>query len=601
MLDKEQLQSLMAETMQAFTPFYWGAMQKAIQDSGVPDAWFFLSLARGSDPQPLSLERVRALAPYGAQGPIVERLEKLAQLELLERVGDDAYRLTDPGRETVEGIFEAAHQDMGAIKTLSAGDVDQLNSLLQRLVKATLESPEPDEKWSLAYSRWTDPGEGAPGAVKTDQYLTDLLRFRDDAHIAAWKPHGVSGRAWEALSFIWQGDVSSAKELVERLPYRSHTAEDYQAALQDLATRGWLAEEAGVYKLTAEGKQVREKAEDETDRYHFIGWSALSEDEVAQLVDLLTRTRESLQAATLGLVRSLAIGVSQGIFGATRDVVTSLIKKHELDKPGYFFFLLATQAFEPDPVSAAHLQARGPYNHPARVDALLSELAEVGLLAPEGSDAYKLTDKARAALHEIHHVFYTHLGEIAVLSAEDLSRLAGFIEKVVQACLEAQEPADKLNLSTSHHAHPSQEYAPLAKIDQHLDDFNAFRDDAHLAAWKPYGVSGHAWEALTFVWRGDARTAKELEKKLPYRGYAAEVYAEALANLAERGWIEEADDAYQATDKGQTLRQQAEDETDRIFFAPWACLNVRESVQLHGLLARLKDELQQLAPDEANV
>ena len=295
MLDKEQLQSLMAETMQAFTPFYWGAMQKAIQDSGVPDAWFFLSLARGSDPQPLSLERVRALAPYGAQGPIVERLEKLAQLELLERVGDDAYRLTDPGRETVEGIFEAAHQDMTSIETLSAGDVDQLNSLLQRLVKATLESPEPDEKWSLAYSRWTDPGEGAPGAVKTDQYLTDLLRFRDDAHIAAWRPHGVSGCAWEALTFVWRSDARTAKELEKKLPYRGYTAEAYAEVLANLVERGWIEEADDGYQATDKGQTLRQQAEDETDRIFFAPWACLNVRESVQLHGLLARLKDELQ------------------------------------------------------------------------------------------------------------------------------------------------------------------------------------------------------------------------------------------------------------------------------------------------------------------
>jgi DNA-binding MarR family transcriptional regulator len=140
----------------------------------------------------------------------------------------------------------------------------------------------------------------------------------------------------------------------------------------------------------------------------------------------------------------------------------------------------------------------------------------------------------------------------------------------------------------------------LAKIDQHLDDLNAFRDDAHLAAWKPYEVSGHAWEALTFVWRGEASTAEELVEKLSSRGHSVEAYTEALAGLVGRGWVEETSDGYRITEKGQALRQQAEEATDRIFFAPWACLDAAENAQLHDLLTRLGHNLQEMTEDSAN-
>ena len=285
MVDKQQLQSLAQDTFQAFAPAYREAMQKAIQDSGAPDNWFALNLARGSDPEPFTIDRFHTLSPYTAKKRQKEVLENLAQLKLLERAGEDAYQLTDQGRKAVEGIFGAAHEKLGKVEPLPADKMDQLNGLLYRLVKATLKAPEPKDKWAMAYSRWTDPGESAARAVKTDQYLTDLLRFRDDAHIAAWKPHNISGQAWEALTFIWRGEANSAEELAERLPFRSYTAQDYEQALQDLTSRGWVVEESGAFKLTEKGKQVREEAEETTDRHFFVGWSALSQDELAQLGD----------------------------------------------------------------------------------------------------------------------------------------------------------------------------------------------------------------------------------------------------------------------------------------------------------------------------
>jgi len=297
MNDQKQLWSLAQEAMRAFEPFYREVMRKAIEDSGVPDDWFALHLARGSAPAPFTVERYHALSPYTARGRQVETLGKLAQLELLERVEEEAYRLTDPGRETVEAIFGAAHQALGAAEPLPAGEMGELNRLLRRLVEATLEAPEPEDKWAIASSRWTDPGEDAAPSVLTDQYLTDLIRFRDDAHLAAWKPYAVSGHAWEALTFVWRGEAGTAAELVEKLPYRSRTVEDYRDALRDLVTRGWVVEESGTYSLTEAGTGVREDAEEATNRLFFAPWACLNGSETARLRELLARMRDELHGA----------------------------------------------------------------------------------------------------------------------------------------------------------------------------------------------------------------------------------------------------------------------------------------------------------------
>lgn len=153
-------------------------------------------------------------------------------------------------------------------------------------------------------------------------------------------------------------------------------------------------------------------------------------------------------------------------------------------------------------------------------------------------------------------------------------------------------------LANSNRFHPDVAYGPLAKIDQHLDDLNAFRDDAHLAAWQPYEVDGRSWEALTLVWRNEAQTAGELAKKLPFRGYTAGDYAESLAELAGRGWLMQVDGLYRLTDEGQQLRQAAEEATDHYFYAPWASLNEDEQARLQNLLIQLKLKLEQLAETE---
>jgi hypothetical protein len=101
MVDRKELWTLLEETMRAFMPYYQVAMRKAIEDTGVPENWGILLLARGCHPKPFSLDRYQLMAPYSARGRLAEILETVAQAELLERVGDGAYTLTDDGLQAV--------------------------------------------------------------------------------------------------------------------------------------------------------------------------------------------------------------------------------------------------------------------------------------------------------------------------------------------------------------------------------------------------------------------------------------------------------------------------------------------------------------------
>jgi hypothetical protein len=67
----------------------------------------------------------------------------------------------------------------------------------------------------------------------------------------------------------------------------------YRAILQNLffATldtemdkRGWVREEAGRYAVAVEGREIRQAAEDATDRYFYTPWSCLSQAELDRVI-----------------------------------------------------------------------------------------------------------------------------------------------------------------------------------------------------------------------------------------------------------------------------------------------------------------------------
>jgi hypothetical protein len=181
---------------------------------------------------------------------------------------------------------------------LKESDVVRLENTLSRLIEASLAAPTPPGSWCVRYSRRRAPGEDAPNLTKIIQYFEDFNAFRDDAHMAAFQPHDVPGFAWEAFSHIYQGDMSTVEVLHEALAYRGYSPSEYRAALDDLSQRGWLeqANGTGSYRITEEGRTVREEAERLTDDYFYAPWQILSENEIGELETLLCQLRDEAQA-----------------------------------------------------------------------------------------------------------------------------------------------------------------------------------------------------------------------------------------------------------------------------------------------------------------
>jgi DNA-binding MarR family transcriptional regulator len=201
----------------------------------------------------------------------------------------------------------------------------------------------------------------------------------------------------------------------------------------------------------------------------------------------------------------------------------------------------------------------------------------------------------------VNDSFYKRLGELEVLTDEELQEVSDILDRLIKASLEAEEPQEKPTTKTMHHAHPETEYALLARIDMQLDDLRAFRDDAHIASWRPYEVDGRTWESLSFIWQGEANSASKLKELLPFRGYEEDDYAKSLTKLVELGLIKKGDDGFALSSKGESLRLEAEETTDRVFFKPWQVLEDNEQTRLRNLLIRMKINLENLAKTEAEL
>lgn len=261
-----------------------------------------------------------------------------------------------------------------------------------------------------------------------------------------------------------------------------------------------------------------------------------------------------------------------------------------------WFALLNAAAVAPGALSIERFMAVSPYTSITRIMGALDSGLENGFLSGSKEDGYQLTGKGRALISAFFDTAQDLIAEAPVLEDAEMGQLAAYLHRLVAATKMLSEPAAKPNLENSLWTDPGPDAPFTLLVDQYITDLRLFRDDAHTASWQKYGVDGRTWETLTFLWRGDAHNAAELQEKLEGRRFSEADYAASLAALAEKGWVTRDAEDWRITEAGSAVRQAGEEETDRIFFAPWDNLADSELNDLHDLLRRLLQQLVEVAP-----
>jgi DNA-binding MarR family transcriptional regulator len=254
-----------------------------------------VQIAWGFRPEPVTPETFIKRTPYANPDGFVSLMDGAVERGWLVVLGEGRYSVSARGTEVAEGLFELGDQIFGALETAPDGDMERIIGLLFTVVETARQLPEPAEKWALSWGSKFDRGPDAPLMVRARRHMLDLLSYRDDVHIAAWQPYGVSGKEWEAFTMVWQGDATNATELAEKLPYRRYDEDAYEEALQNLVARGWIMKADGAYAATEKGKKLRQEAEDATDRYFDAAWASLSETEMEEIQGLLGKLAEMLK------------------------------------------------------------------------------------------------------------------------------------------------------------------------------------------------------------------------------------------------------------------------------------------------------------------
>jgi DNA-binding MarR family transcriptional regulator len=257
-------------------------------------SWFLIQ-AMEFDPEPLTVASLRVRDVYASERIVGALLELMTSEDWLDRDVSDGYRLTADGRALAERLRPRADGTFLDAEVPIQGPV-RVVDLLDRVIDNALRGSDPPGSWCVAHSRRRAPPVQAEPLVKLCQCIEDLNAFRDDAHMAAWRSHHVEGYEWETFALVCEGRAASATRLFECLAHRGYSRLDYAAALDQLASRGWIdrANDAEAYHVTVAGRRVRADVERRTDEYFYAAWTPLTDGEIDEIRTGLEHVRDRL-------------------------------------------------------------------------------------------------------------------------------------------------------------------------------------------------------------------------------------------------------------------------------------------------------------------
>jgi len=244
---------------------------------------------------PFTFDTLADWTPYAAPGLLNTRLDVLLDKGFVQAEGPQVYRLTERGLDLIQNWIGKVRAHLAELTPLPARELRRLSTLLSRVVQSALDTPPPPGKDRLLSSHRITPHANAVPMVHIDQCLTDLVYFRDDAHISAWRQYGFDGPAIEVLTLLWRGEAEDAEGLSAALSERrGYTRDDYADVVEGLQERGLVDASEPMLVVTPEGRALREEIEAATNRYYMFPWTALSPVDVQELRSLLQRLVQAL-------------------------------------------------------------------------------------------------------------------------------------------------------------------------------------------------------------------------------------------------------------------------------------------------------------------
>ena len=183
-------------------------------------------------------------------------------------------------------------------------------------------------------------------------------------------------------------------------------------------------------------------------------------------------------------------------------------------------------------------------------------------LADEVGGRWRITPKGRELFVKVRREADAYLATLEPIPAKEIMHLASQLARALVAIESSGLPFDHMPRNARLRGDGT---IPMVALENALFGLWHARDDSHMSSWREAGFDGPTFDVLTRVWRSEAADVEELERKITGQR-PGEVRA-AVARLRTQAYV--APGSLATTERGVSVRQQIEDETDRRYFEPW--------------------------------
>ena len=207
------------------------------------------------EPEPFGLAHIYQCIPYANPEIFRQDFEGAVQRGWLIINAEGSYRASEKGKRYHTCLHRELENIYRRLRPLPVMQLERLDGILDEIIKAITNKSTLDYKPAFEMDLRLARGRGNT-LQKICCKLSHLMAFRDDAYLNAWMFQNVNSYVWEAFSLIYKGQAHTAADLAAKLELqRQYNEGAYTAALEELATRGWISNCNGKYEPTVEGLQ----------------------------------------------------------------------------------------------------------------------------------------------------------------------------------------------------------------------------------------------------------------------------------------------------------------------------------------------------------
>lgn len=283
------------------------AIVSKVAHYGLPPAEFFhfVYVVENFDSLALSTAVYNTRDPFDHPSTVQAHLDKWHNARWVSKTDNDSYQITAIGHTIRNLRWRILEQNFFANK-LNKNKALQACLITFWQIKKNLlnasQSPQ-NRLFFLRHEKGLKPPMVICPLLQFVEYRMDFGALRDDAHLCAWQTvaPNLSPLAWEVVSMLANGRLSTLDALIQNGARRGYTDADWETAVDTLKTNHWISQNDPNIQLTPQAIKKRQQVETITNQTFSQPWQdALPQNNIQAFTNNLEHLKQALSDARNG-------------------------------------------------------------------------------------------------------------------------------------------------------------------------------------------------------------------------------------------------------------------------------------------------------------